>query len=103
MTQQFAVYRNARGRESYPYLLVVQHPLLGHLASRVVVPFMALRKFGTAVSRLNPVFVLEDEEMVLVTHLIGSVPSSSLSRRVADLSARRSDIIAAIDVLFSGV
>lgn len=102
MVTQYAVYKNSREREAFPYLLVVQHRLSDHLSSRVVVPLMSRKKFGPPISRLNPVFTVEDHEMVMVTHLIGAVSAASLRTRVSDLSARRSDIVAALDMLLTG-
>jgi toxin CcdB len=99
--RQFEVYRNTRDREAFPYVLVVQHELVAHLKSRVVVPLMQRKKFGTPVARLHPTFTIEGVEMVMVTHLLGAVPGS-MRNPVADLTSRRTEIIGALDVLITG-
>ncbi|MDP1829518.1 MAG: CcdB family protein [Archangium sp.] len=100
--RQFEVYRNTRDREAFPYVLVVQHELVAHLKSRVVVPLMRRKKFGTPVARLHPTFTIEGVEMVMVTHLLGAVPTGSMRIPVTDLSSRRTEIIGALDVLITG-
>ena len=102
MVTQYAVYKNTREREAFPYLVVVQHRVTDHLSSRVVVPLMSRRKFGAPISRLNPTFSIEGHEMVLVTHLIGAVPAASLRTKVTDLSTQRSEIVSALDMLLTG-
>lgn len=101
---QFEVFRNEERKDAFPFLVVVQHPLLAQLKTRVVVPCMPLKKFGgPPIPRLNPVFTIERAEVVLVTHLLGAVPLSSLRELVTDLSPHRAIILSALDVMMSGV
>jgi toxin CcdB len=104
VTPQFAVFKNTRNREAFPYLLLVQHVLLSGLPVRVVVPLSPRKRFsGPAVPRLNPVFEIDGQEVAMMTHLIGSVSAGSLNKPVAHLTKHRSELIAALDTLFSGV
>ncbi|HEY1813907.1 MAG TPA: CcdB family protein [Kofleriaceae bacterium] len=51
---QFDVHRNARSA-AYPLLLDIQSELLARLATRAVVPLVALKKYGAKpISRSNP-------------------------------------------------
>lgn len=104
VNQQFVVFRNWRNREAFPYLLVLQHDLLSELPTRLAIPLMKRRRGATlGVPRLNPVVEIEGADFVLMSHLLGTVALDKLQTRVSDLSARRSEIIAAIDVVLGGV
>lgn len=102
--RQFDVFRNPNDKKRFPFLLVVQHDLLEDLTVRVVVPLTPKASFGekTAV-RLNPVFTVEGTPVVMLTQLLGAVRASTLGKRVATLSAKRTEIIGALDLLFTGI
>lgn len=102
--KQFDVFRNPRDKTRFPLLLVVQHDLLEVSPLRVVVPLTPQRTFGERpVKRLNPVLHVDGDAMVMLTQMLGAVPTASLVKRVASLSAKRSEIIAALDVVFTGI
>jgi toxin CcdB len=104
VTQQFVVFKNPRGKDGFPFLLAVQHPLLSALPTRLAIPLAPLRKVGRDTApRLNPIVEVSGGEYVVMTHLLGAVDAGVLQTRIADLNSKRSEIIAAIDVLISGV
>ena len=86
-----------------PYLLDVQADLLSDLATRVVVPLVRAASFGRRASRLHPAFTIAGQDVVMATHLIAAVRQNSVGARIASLRDQRDVIIAAIDVLWSGV
>jgi len=86
-----------------PFLLDVQADLLSDLATRVVVPLILATSFGRRARRLHPAFTIAGQEVVMATHLIAAVRQNSVGVRVASLKDQRDAIIAAIDVLRSGV
>lgn len=103
---QFDVYRNpnpaTRGR--IPYLLDVQSSLLDPLATRVVVPLckpQVLR--GKAAERLNPVFEIEGRKVFMLTPELAGVPSKAVGEQVTSLASERAAIIAALDMVFTGI
>ena len=101
---QFDVFRNPRDRTRFPFLLVVQHDVLESLPVRVVVPLTPQRSFGEKpLMRLNPVFQVDGTAVVMLTQMIGAVSTSSLGRRVATLAAKRTEIIGALDIVFTGI
>lgn len=104
VTQQFAVFKSTRNRDAFPYVMLVQHALLSVLPVRVVVPLSPHRRFsGPNVPRLNPVFEVDGSEVVMMTHLIGALSAGTFGKPVGNLTKHRSEIIAALDTLFSGV
>lgn len=103
---QFDVYRNPNPatRERVPFLLDVQSDLLDPLVTRVVVPLcrpQALR--GKAAERLNPAFEVEGRKMVLLTPELAGVSAKALGEKVANLAHERAAIIAALDIVFTGI
>ena len=103
---QFDVYRNANPatRARVPYLLDVQSDLLDTLATRVVVPLCkpeVLR--GKLAERLNPVFEVEGRRMVLLTPELAGVSRKALGEKIANLANRRDSIIAALDLVITGI
>lgn len=103
---QFDVFENrdAASRKRVPYLLDVQSDLLTDLATRVVIPLASQSRDGLArINRLMPVFEIDGAALTLVTPQIVGVPRAILGSRVASLAGRRHDIVAALDVLITGV
>ncbi len=94
---------NAETRKTVPLLLDVQSDLLDSMATRIVIPLIDADQYGPPVARLNPVVEIDGAAFVLSTAEMAGVPASVLGRRVANLSRRRTEILAAIDILFSGV
>lgn len=90
------------GSEKDTLLLDVQADLLDALNSRMVVPLMAVGKAPAPAKRLNPVFVIEDTEYVMVTQFMAAVPKSILREQVANLKDKFGEITTAIDMLIQG-
>jgi toxin CcdB len=104
--EQFDVHRNANPatRARVPYLLDVQSDLLDTLATRVVVPLCrpeVLR--GKLAESLNPVFEIEGRRMVLLTPELAGVSRKALGEKIANLANRRDSIIAALDLVITGI
>jgi len=101
---QFDVYRNpdTSSRARFPFLLDIQSDLLDSLATRVVVP-MASAANDAPMSQLMPVFEVEGQRVVMRTTEIAGVPRKAVGRHVTSLAGHRHEIVAALDVLISGV
>ena len=103
---QFDVYRNANraSRARIPYLLDVLSDLLDPLATRVIVPLCKPGVLkGKLAERLNPVFEVDGRKLAMLTPEIAGVPRNILGERVANLSGERRPIIAALDLLITGI
>lgn len=102
---QFDVHRNPdpRGRNTIPYLLNVQCNLLDGLATRVVAPLVLAAEAGKPAQRLNPVFEIEGNHVIMSTAEIAGIPARALGEKVTSLSGQRAEIIAALDFLLTGV
>lgn len=94
---------NPRSRKSIPYLVVLQSELLDAMETRVVAPLARAKGMaGRSAERLNPVFEIDGERLVMLTQLIGAAPLAALTR-VASLEHERGRIVDALDFLFSGI
>jgi toxin CcdB len=95
---RFDVYVGAKAQG---LLLDIQSDLLDKFGSRVVVPLMPIEGVQT-VSRLHPVFVIDDKSYIMSTHLIFAIPLDRLGKKVASLAQEDLTITSAVDKLFSG-
>lgn len=103
---QFAVYKNINPATSaaVPLLLNVQSDLLAELGTRVVVPlYVASTMQGKILKTLTPQFDIEGELYVMMTLQMAGIANKQLGAKVANLAARRDEIIAALDLLITGI
>jgi len=104
---QFAVHRNrnAATKVRFPFLLDVQTDLLEALGTRVVVPLtpatVATRR--GAMQTLAPVCTVEGKPYVLLTPQLAGISTKELGPPIADLSHDRQAIMAALDLLLTGI
>ena len=95
---QFDVHRLGDG-----LVIDCQADLLSHIDTRFVVPLVTRAEAGTIARRLNPVFLIDGEERVMLTPAASAVRERELGAVVASLADRSFEITDAIDVLISGV
>ena len=101
---QFDLYRNPspRSREDIPLLLDVQSDLLAALNTRVVIP-LSRGKGLAGIERLMPEVTVEGEKLLLLTPQMAGVARRELGEPVGSLAHLRLEIIAAIDLLITGI
>lgn len=103
---QFSVHRNPEGasRTAVPYLLDVQSDLLSGLGTRAVVPlYTAAAMKGRVTRTLTPQFEVEGRQVVMVTPQIAGVALRHLGPVVGSLATERDVIVAALDLLITGI
>lgn len=106
LVAQFDVHRNiGKLRDAIPYVVVVQSALFDAYRRRVVVPLVLRTNLGGAVapraSRLNPVFTIENRELVLHPLELVSVALDQLGEKVCDLQDQGAVISDALDEVFT--
>jgi toxin CcdB len=104
MIQQFDVFKNPDIADAKyrPFLLVLQSDLVSGLKATVVAPMVG-RTTLIGAERLNPIMAIAGEEFWLATHELFALDRRKLQSRIGSLAVRRDDIIAAIDMLFTGI
>lgn len=103
---QFAVHRNPNRatRAAIPLLLDVQSDLLESLNTRAVIPLYAAAAVeGGIIGTLTPRIEIDGAPYIAVTPELAGIPRKSLGVQVSDLSDRRYDVIAALDLLLTGI
>lgn len=86
-----------------PFVVDIQADYLDRLPTRMVIPLGVPSESLRPTRRLNPVLEIEGQGLVLITQLATSLPARVLGRKVASLAGHRTDIIAALDFLFTGI
>lgn len=103
---QFCTYKNPNPgtRAQYPYLLDIQSDLLSGLRTTIIIPLTPSELAAPIrLTRLNPVFDLDGESYTAMTQDIAGVDRKQLGAQAHDLSKHRSEIVAAVDFVFSGI
>ncbi|MDT8439961.1 MAG: CcdB family protein [Wenzhouxiangellaceae bacterium] len=84
------------------YLLDIQSDLLSGLNTRVVVPLLSKPSAPSPAQRLNPVFSIDGQELVMATQYMAAVPAGELRSAAGNLAENQDEISAALDMLFLG-
>jgi toxin CcdB len=96
---RFDVYSEAG---TSAYLLDCQADSLSGLTTRFVVPLLPPEEGPPLIARLNPVFRIGAQDVVMYTQFAASVPHRQLKTPVASLTAEDRRIMNALDVLLTG-
>lgn len=103
---QFAVHGNPNGatRSTIPLLLDVQSDLLKTLNTRVVIPlYKPAAVQDGIIETLTPSVEVDGDTYIAVTPELAGISKKSLGAQIADLSHCRYDIVAALDLLITGI
>jgi toxin CcdB len=99
---QFDAHKDRKGK-LYPLLLDVQADLLSHLDTRVVVPLATKRKYAARPLRIvNPIVIIDGVEYVAVFQELAAIAASELGEIEGSATKHRTELIAALDFMFTG-
>ena len=103
---QFDVYSNPnkQSKNSYPYILDVQHTLLASIATHIVIPLGNASTFKLEeLAGLTPQVTFDGMNLLILTPQISSMPAEALKQPIGSLAHLRSEIVAAIDFSITGI
>jgi toxin CcdB len=100
---QFDVYRFKPPSGKSIHVVDLQSELLDSLATRIVAPLYPIDATAQPIRRLNPAVTLKGKYFYLATQELTALRRKSLGKSVASLSHMRSELIAALDLLLTGV
>jgi len=103
---QFYAYKNPNPatRAQYPYLLDIQSDLLSELRTTVVIPLTPSKLAAPmSLTRLNPNIVIDGKSFTVMTQEIAGIDRNQIGAQAYNLSSYRSEIIAALDFVLSGI
>lgn len=100
---QFDIFRNPQGGV-YPLVVDLQSETLARLSTRIVAPMIAVKRYGRKpITRLNPIARVKNVDYLVLVQDLASIPARDVGERVGSLSSRRPELIAALDLVFTGV
>ena len=102
---QFDVYVNPSESAAHgiPFVVVVQSDLLDVLATRMSIPLASMAFSEKSPDKLCPMVMVHGENLRALAHYSAPLPTRSLRERVGNLAPQASVLIAAMDVVVSGV
>jgi toxin CcdB len=103
---QFDVYENPSktSKKYYPYLVDIQSNYIAELATRIVIPLGIAKHFENEVmTQLQFKLQYEDQNLILMTPQISSMPRTQLKKPIGSLGHLRQEIIDALDFAISGI
>ena len=68
-----------------------------------VIPLVAITEMNKPAKRLNPQFEIEGKPVVMSTAELAGIPRRALGEKAGTLRERRAEIVAALDLLFTGI
>ena len=98
-----SVNENKASKTEVPYLMVIQSDSVSILGSRIVVP---LRKTADvknrSISKIHVPIEIADEEYIAFISEMAAIPAEILGSVISNGTSKRTEITAAIDLLFTG-
>lgn len=99
---QFVVHRH-RLQPDGPLLLNIQSDLVRNLSTRVVVPLYRHDERDLPIDSLTPTVTINGTRYLMEVPELAGVPLTALGEQVADLSDNRDVVLAALDLLITGI
>ena len=102
---QFDVYANPSESAAHgiPYVVVVQSDLLDALVTRMTIPLATVEFADKSPDKLCPIIMVNGQRLRALAHYTAPLPTRSLRQLVGNAAAHASDLVAAMDVVVSGV
>jgi toxin CcdB len=104
LPRQFDIVENLNlaRRGQYPFLIVLQHDRVAALQSVIAAPLVEATA-GLAKSRLHPSIAVAGRAYVIVSEELAAVRLNALGRVITSAESIRYEIVAALDLLFTGI
>ncbi len=102
---QFDVYPNPSesADKGIPFVVVLQSDLLDALATRLVMPLATLEFADKVPEKLCPLVTVNGQQLRALAHYVAPMSVRSLRQMAGNLSSQSHLLIAAMDVVLSGV
>lgn len=102
---QYDVFANpsASSAAGIPYVVVIQSDLLDALATRLALPLARLDFAGKVPAKLCPVVTVKGQRLNALAHYASPLPARLLRQPVDNVAEQAGVLVAALDVVLSGV
>ena len=103
-SRQFDVFANPdkRTADVHPYLIVLQSDAVSGIDTRVVAPLVSPKSIRF-LEQLLPEVTVRGAKYVIAIPDMAAIPMATVGKPVANLEAERYRVLAAIDLLFTGI
>ena len=104
MFKQFDVFRHPNGgRGEHPFLVCLQSDI-AHVANTVVIaPLVPAGGMSALSLRVFPLVLLDEGAFRVLIPQLAAVPRGVLKSYVCNISRERASLLAALDLLFTGI
>lgn len=104
MVAQFDIIENrdATSRRFYPYLIVLQHKRAETVSTLVAAPVAPFSSQLSA-SRLHPEIAVRGQRYLILVEQLAAIQRRAVGRIVGSAADHHYEIIAALDMLFTGI
>jgi toxin CcdB len=87
--EQFIAYENrGAGKNVYPWLVNLQHPVVDALNHALVIPATSLQLLNAIPpAKICPLVNIDGQRCAVMTHMMAGIPAKELGRPVANLRA----------------
>jgi hypothetical protein len=93
---------NARTRGRYPLAVVLQHDSVDVGATIIVAPLTPISSLPQ-LDRLHPAVAVEQQHYRIIVEELAAVHRRTVGRIVSNIESERYAIVAALDMLFTGI
>lgn len=102
---QYDVFPNpsSSAAEGIPFVVVIQSELLDGLATRLTVPLAVLDAAVKVPPVLCPLISVKGQRLHALAHYAAPLPAKLLRRRVDNVAAQASALVAALDAVVSAI
>lgn len=102
--RQFDVFKNADKETAgvHPYLIVLQSDVITALDTCIVAPLVS-PKIIKYFERLLPIVTVNNRDYAIAIPDMAAIPSTTIGNPVANLESERYRIVAAVDLVFTGI
>lgn len=102
---QYDVYPNPShsAQQGIPMVVVVQNDLLESLSTRLVIPLATPEFSGPTPEKLCPLITVQGQRLRALAHFAAPLPARQLKNRIDNVALQANVLVAAFDVVLSGV
>ncbi len=104
MANQFDIVENlnASTLKQYPFLVILQHDRVNAIQSVIAAPLVE-RTTALAGTKIHPEVVIDSQTYIVLVEQLAAIPRKFGGNKVGTAESKRYELVAAIDLLFTGI
>jgi len=98
-----SINKNRSSKADVPYLMDIQSDPVSILETRIVVPLRKAVNFNNkTISKIHISIEIENKKYIVFISELAAIPSGMIGSTIANVIHLRTEIVSAIDLLFTG-